>query len=326
MFRLFLALNFLLLNLFACKGGYESCKLKLVDSRTIQNETLQIPVLKNQRIIFSKKTPNAKIIKYNPFLSLYLIEDKKKFKHPFRINNHLSLGMASVDKKRAIEGKILKEQIGLNSFATFSEPLYAPALLLNSCCALEGIVTPEGIIQKEYIERFLKTKFTSYADIGIRVEDKKGCLLIKAINPFVKANPFKVNDCVLEFDGKKVKSAALLMRKILFSKIGSTHKIKLKRDSKILTFRVKTHKRSGGGYLSDTFLEFLGISFDENLYIVKIEKKAEKYGLDLGDKLLQINLKDITNKEDILKIISQSKDSSHLLFEREQFQFFIRVN
>ena len=90
-------------------------------------------------------------------------------------------------------------------------------------------------------------------------------MLIKAINPFVKSNPFKVNDCVLEFDGKKVKSSAVLMRKILFSKIGSTHTLKLKRDSKILTFRIKTHKRSGGGYLSDTFLEFLGISFDKNL-------------------------------------------------------------
>ena len=66
------------------------------------------------------------------------------------------MGVASVDEKIAIEGKVVKKQIGLNSFATFSEPLSAPALLLNSCCTLEGIVTSEGIIEKEYVERFLK--------------------------------------------------------------------------------------------------------------------------------------------------------------------------
>ncbi|MEA2092223.1 MAG: Pdz/Dhr/GlgF, partial [Campylobacterota bacterium] len=188
MFRLFLALNFLLLNLFACKGGYESCKLKITHSKSIQNQTLQIPVPKNQRIIFSSYIPNAKVIKHDPFLSLYLIEDRVNFKHPFKINNHLSLGIASVDKKRAIEGRILKKQIGLNSFATFSEPFSAPALLLNSCCALEGIVTPNGIIEKEYVERFLKSKSSDYGDIGIRVEDKKGLVLVKRVNPFLKDN------------------------------------------------------------------------------------------------------------------------------------------
>ncbi len=326
MFRLFLALNFLLLNLFACKGGYESCKLKIIDSKSIQNQTLQIPVSKNRRIIFSKDIPNAKIIKHDPFLSLYLVEDSSRFKYPFKINRHLSLGVASVDDKRDIEGKIVKEQVGLNSLATFSEPLFAPALLLNSCCALEGIVTPRGIIQKEYIDRFLKAKSSDYGDIGIRVEQKEKYAVVNTINPFMKGNPFKVDDCILEFDGEEVKTAASLMRKILFSKIGSIYKVKVKRDSKILTLKVKSLKRDGAGVLSDTFLEFLGIFFDKNLYVIKIEKKAEKYGLKLGDKLLQINLKDITNKEDILKIISQSKDSTYLLFQRADFQFFIRVN
>lgn len=328
MLRVLLVLAFVLLTLQAssCRGGYDSCKQKIIDSKSIINQSLQFPINKHQRVIFSTTSPHAKILKHDPYLSLYLIEDKKGFKYPFKINYNLTLGTAGVDKKMALEGKILKRQVGLNSFAKYSEPLFVPSLLLTSCCSLEGIVTPRGIIEKEYIDRFVKVKEVSYADIGIRVEDINRAIIVNAVNPYMKANPFKLGDSVLEFDGKKVKTGAVLMRKILFCKIGSTHKVKVKRGREILTLKVKGQKRYGGGYLSDTFLEFLGLSFDKNLYIVKIEKKAEKYGLKLGDKLLQINQKEITNEEDILKTISQSKNASNLLFQREQFQFFIRVN
>lgn len=326
MLRLFVALNLLLLNLYACKGGYTSCKNKINDSHSISNKKLSVPIKKHQRIIFSITTPKAKILKHDPFLSLYLVEDKKGFKHPFTINYRLTLGVAVVDNKRAVEGKILKHQIGLNNFASFSEAVLAPSLLLTSCCSLEGIVTAKGIIEKEYIDRFIKINKVSYSDIGIRVEDDKNLVIINAINPFIKGNPFKVNDCVLEFDGKKVQNSSSLMRDILFSKINSTHIVKVKRANKILTLKTKSLKRYGGGYLSDTFLEFLGLSFDKNLKIVKIEKKAQKYGLKLGDKLLQINQKNITNEEEILKIISQDTNSSNLLFQRDNFQFFVTIN
>jgi len=326
--RVFLAFVFVFFNLQAssCKGGYNSCRQKVIDSKSIQNSTLLVPLKKHQRVVFSTTIPHAKILKYDPFLSLYLIEDKKGFRYPFRINMRTPLGVAAVNDKMAIEGKIVKKQIGLNSFATFSEPLFYPSILTNSCCALEGIVTPRGIIEKEYIKRFLKVKKVEYGDIGIRVEDKKNRVVVKAFNPFLKDNPFRVGDCILKLDGIKVKDASTFMRKILFSKVGLTHKIEIKRASKILTCKVKTKKRRGGGYLSDTFLEFLGISFDKNLNIIAIKKKAQKYQLKLGDKLLQVNLKDVTNEEDILKNISQNKKESHLLFQRDNFQFFIRLN
>ena len=326
MLRLFVALNLLLLNLYACKGGYDSCKNKINDSNSISNNTLQIPVEKNQRIIFSKTTPSGKILKYDPYLLLYLVEDKKGFKHPFKTNHRLILGTAVVNKKEAVEGKVLQHQIGLNSFATFSECITVPSLLLTSCCSLEGIATPEGIIEKAYIDRFIKIKKVSYADIGIRVKDEKKLVIVKTINPFMKGNPFEVDDCILEFDGKKIKNASALMKEILFSKIGSTYKIKVKRDGKVLVLNAKSQKRYGGGYLTDIFLKFLGISFDKTLTVVKIEEKAKKYNLKLGDKLLQMNNKKITTEAEIFETISQSKNSTNLLFERDDFQFFVKIN
>ena len=326
MLRLFVALNLLFLNLYACKGGYDSCKNKINDSNSLSNKTLQIPVKKNKLLIFSRTTPNKTILKHDPFLSLYLVEDKKGFKYPFNINYRLTLGTACVNKSEAVEGKILKNQVGLNSFAIFGERVTVPSLLLTSCCSLEGIVTPQGIIEKEYIDRFIKIKKVSYSDIGIRVVDEKKLIIINTINPFMRGNPFKVGDCILELNGKKVKNASALMRDILFSKIGSTHKVKVKRDSKVLTLRMKSQKRYGGGYLSDTFLKFLGISFDKNLKVVKLEQKAKKYSLKLGDRLLQINHKNVTTEAEILQTILQTKNSTNLLILRGDFQFFVKIN
>jgi hypothetical protein len=326
MLKIFLILNILFINLWACKGGYKSCRLKMKNSSSVVKNTLQIPVLKNKLLIYSKETPNKKIIKYDPFLSLYLVEDKKHFKYPFRINYKLSLGVASVNNKKATEGKIKKRQIGLNSFASFSEPVKAPSLLLNSCCALEGIVTPDGIIEKDYIEHFLKTKNVVYGNIGIRVENKNKLVLVKYINPFIKNIPFKIGDSIVLYDGKKVKYASAFMKKILFSKIGSTHTLKIKRLNKFYTFKVKTIKRYGGGYLSDTFLEFKGLYLDKNLKLIKILKNSIRYGLHLGDRLLKVNNIYIYNQSELRKNIPAFDDKALLLLERDNFEFFMHIN
>jgi hypothetical protein len=324
--RLFIILNLLILNLLACKGGYASCKKKIIDSNAVLSKTLQIPVQKHKRLVFSETTPhNYKIYKSDPYLGLYLVEDKKGFRYPFRLNMRYPSGLAVINRTSAQEGRIVKNQIGLNHFAQFNGAVFAPALLLNSCCSLEGIVTPRGIIQKEYIDRFLKVKKVTYSDIGIRVKNNKG-VVVTARDPFMKNNPFQVGDCILYMDGRKVRRASKLMRDILFSKIGSKHKVKIKRGSKILTITVRSQNRQSGGYKSDTFLEQYGLHFDKDLRVIKIEKKAEKYQLLVGDKLLQVNGVKVTNQQEVMDNISNFKDYASLLFERRNFQFFVNVN
>lgn len=328
MLRLLATLTLLFFNLQAtCEGGYDSCIQKIIDSKSIQNQIIQIPVTQNQRLVFSTSLPSSfKVIKSDPFLSLYLVEDKNCFKYPFAINNHLALGQASVNDKSAVEVKITKNQIGLNKFAGFDEALFVPAILTNSCCNLEGIVTTQGIIQKEYLQRFMQTKNSDYSDIGIRVKDEAGFVIVTASDPFMEDNKFQKDDCILEYDGKKVKEASLFMKDVLFSKIGSSHRATIKRNSKILKFELKTQKRYGGGYISDTFLEQKGIYFDKDLHITKLEQNFKNYGLLLGDKLLQVNGKKVQNEQDLIEYISNFKDFSTLLFEREHFQFFVQIN
>jgi len=331
LFRLVFILLFSFLNLYACKGGYNSCKRKIIDSDSIISQNLFIPVGYKKRLVFStdisKLNKNIKILKKNLFLSLYLVQTKKNFKYPFRLNKHPYLGIASVDKDIAIEGRIKKHQIGINQLALFDEPLSAPSILLTSCCSLEGIVTPRGIIEKDYIERFLTSKDSGiYGDIGIRVKDKASKVIIYASNPFVKQNLFKVGDIVYKLNGKKITSASKLMKQILFAKISTKLHLIVKRKGKFIKIDAVVKKRVGGGYISDTFLEKFGIYLDANLYVVKIDSKVYHFGLKVGDKLLQVNMQTVKNKQDILKYIANFDEFASLLFERDDFQFFVTIN
>ncbi|MDF1882426.1 PDZ domain-containing protein [Sulfurimonas sp. SAG-AH-194-C21] len=322
---LFILTTFLLLNLYACQGGYFSCIAKIKDSQTIQKNSLYIPVKNNKLLVYSKYKPKAKILKYDPFLSLYLIEDKKKFQYPFSINMRLQLGSAIVNDKVSKEGKTLKNQIGLNSLALYSTKFTKPALITSSCCSLEGISTPRGVIQKEYIQRFLSSSPATYSDIGIRVKNEDGFVIVSASNPYLQNNPLKKDDCIVEFDGKKVHAASVFMRSVLFSKLGSKHTIKIKRGKKFMTFKVTSSKRYGGGMISDTFLEHKGIYFDETLHIVGLSQEFIDYGLVLGDQLLQVNTIEVKNQNELLRYIENFKDFSSLLFSRRNFQFFVNI-
>jgi len=323
--RLFLLFNLLFINLYACSSSFNVCKKKLIDSNSVTSAEINIPVKKKKRLIFSLKTPSQKIIKHDPFLSLYLVEDKKGFRHPFSPTNYTSRKTACVSKTDIIKGKITSRQIGLNNFAKYSKNTPITSLLLTSCCDLKGFVTPEGIIEKTYLRRFINTKKVIYSDIGIRVKDENKFVIVEVKNTFFTNNSFEVGDCILTYDGKKVRNSADLMQWILFSKVGTTHFVKVKRGFKFLTLKMSSYERKGGGYLSDTFLESLGLYFDKNLNIVKISSNARKYGLKIGDNLLQINYKNIKNEKEMRKIFSVNRDFSILLFQRDNFQFFVTI-
>ncbi len=325
MLRLFILTSFLLLNLYACEGGYFSCIAKIKDSQTIQDNTLYIPVKNDKLLVYSQYKPKTKILKYDPFLSLYLIEDKKKFYYPFSVNMRLQLGSAIVNDKVSKEGKILKNQIGLNSLGVYSTRFAKAALITSSCCSLEGIYTTRGVIQKEYIKRFLSSAPATYSDIGIRVKNEDGFVIVSASNPYLENNLLKKDDCIVEFDGRKVKVASNFMRQVLFSQIGSKHTIKIKRGLKFMTFKVLSSKRFGGGMISDTFLEHKGIYFDDSLHIVGLSQEFIAYGLLKGDQLLQANSVEVKSQNELLQYIENFKDFSSLLFSRRNFQFFVDI-
>ena len=298
---------------------------KVKDSHAVKSDRVQVPLQNATRLLYTDKKPNAKILKYDPFLSLYLIKERKPFAYPFDINMRLQLGTAMVNDKESREGRFVRNQIGLNNLARYSEALLVPSLLTSSCCSLEGIVTPRGIIQKEYLKHFVSSKKSLYGDIGIRIKNEKGFVVVSASDPFFPKNPFQKGDCIVKFDGKRVKAASVLMRKVLFSKIGQKHTVQVKRTDHYLTFVVQTQKRFGGGVISDTFLESQGLYFDKHLILTKVQKKFKNYGLKIGDRLLQVNGVAIKDQQELREYLQKAKKYSSFLFERNGFQFFVNI-
>ena len=325
MLRLAALLTLLFFNLHACKGNFSSCKQKVIDSKTIQACTLSIPVEKHKRILFAPVNLKEKILKHDPFLDLYLVEDKKGFAFPFYTNTQAQLDIASISTKAPIIGKINKKQIGLNTLAGFSKPIFYPSIITSSCCFLEAIVTPDGIIEKEYIKHFLKTKETLYSDVGIRIKEEKNKVIVRAVDPFMSKNPFEKEDEILSMDGKKIKSASTLMQQILFSKLGSSHKFEVKRKGTTQTLSAISYKRYGGGKISDTFLEQKGIYFDEKLTIIDLQKNFASYGLLKGDTLIGVNGTSVKTQEELRDYMSEKKNISSLLIARNGFEFFVEL-
>lgn len=325
MLRLFILLSFIFYDLLAFQDGFTLCINKVKDSNSIQNASLSIPIKKTKRIVYTQAIPNYKILKYDPFLSLYLVEDKKSFAYPFTISKSLHHKTAALNTVEAREGKFLSQQIGLDKFASYSEKIPGIYIITSDCCSLEGVHTTKGIIQNAYLRHFAKTKKAVYGGIGIRVEEKEKSVIVSAVDPFFKDNPFEVGDNITAFDDKKVLNAATFMQKVLFSKIGVMHKVQIKRNNLIYTFIIQTNKRYGGGYLSDTFMERKGLYFDENMHIVRVTKKFKELGLIRGDKLLQINGVKITNQESLCKYLQKYRSYDRMLFQRNNFDFFVNI-
>ena len=326
MLRLFVLAQLFLLSLYACEGTFTPCINKIKDSQSIYKNTPTVLVQNHQRIVYTRSTPNAVVVKHDPFLSLYLVKDEIGFAYPFHFDAKLQLKTAIVNAKEAKVGRMLQREIGLNDFAKYSKSLSGSALILNSCCALEGIVTPDGVIEKAYLKHFINSKEVIYGDIGVRLkEDKNGTVLVSASDPFMQKNPFQKGDCILAYDGKRVLNAATLMQQILFAPIGSYHKVKVKRGAKTMHFSVKTDKRYGGGYLSDTFLERKGLYFDKNLHIVRLGKEFVSYGIKVGDRLQALNAVAVNNQEQLRLYLQEHKDYSSLRLERNNFDFFVNI-
>lgn len=310
-------------TLLACSNSYELCSKKIRDANVITTTSVSVPLQNSKRVVFTLSKSQENVLKYDPFLSLYLIEDRSNFAFPFSFDIERTNSFACADSTMAIEGDISRHQFGLDRFALFSKVVSAPSLLLNNCCSLNGIVTSKGIIEKSFIKHFLETKDVYYSDLGFRLNPKSKEIVVESVNPFINPQIFEKNDKILEFDGKKLHDPRDFATKILFLKLNSKHTMKIERNKKIMLCEVCASTRYGGGFLSDTYLETLGVTFDASLRISGIKNNV--YGLKKGDRLLQVDGKAVDSSDGVRSAYKPTSMHS-LLFERSGFEFFVTID
>jgi hypothetical protein len=232
--RIFIAFNLFLFGLFASESDFELCRQKIIDSNAIEGEEIKIPLQNNLLLLYSKKVPTSNIIKYDEELGLYLLKDKTPFKYPFKFSTKNSQKVATVSRDKIVEG--ISSSI-------------KPSLVMSSCCSIEAISTKSGIVKKEQIDKFLKSK------------------------------PYEKDD-----------------------------------------------KKEPQKQAAKNIISISGIYFDEDMNVIKLDTAASQYGLKPSDKLLQIDLESVKNQKELSQILLKNKKPSNLLFQRDGFQFFVKLN
>ncbi len=74
------------------------------------------------------------------------------------------------------------------------------------------------------------------------------------------------------------------------------------------------------------FAEYKGIYFDDGLRVVKISADVKPKGLKLGDLLFEANHHKITGKREFLQALTRGDLDGDLLFIRDSFQFFVKLD
>jgi hypothetical protein len=305
---------------------FYSCVQKAQDAHIFGHQSISIPLASKQKLIYSSTKPHGKILKYDKFLSLYLVRDTHPFLYPYVTDFRLkkSLALIASDQK-PLKVKKRQPQVGLNTLAHYTHMQPPYSIISSLCCSVEGIVTPRGVIEKGYINHFLKTPAAIYGDIGIRVAQHASGVRVVAVDPYFPNNPFHKGDIIQTLNGKKVFLAATFMQKILFAKQGKILDVGVLRGSDYKRLRVEVAKRYGGGALSDTFMERFGLFFDQELHIVTISAKFLKYGLKVGDQLIMVNGVKVHTQEELRVYLEEFKEYSKLLFMRNNFEFFVKI-
>jgi uncharacterized protein YxjI len=335
MIRVFISL-FLIFQVANSAGftypDFRQCYTKNKQSFVYFGDTRAIAVSKHLAVAYSKTTPKTPFIKFDPFLNLYLFNSKKTLK-PIRLKSTTTLKLgewiAGMDDTSLYAGNFAKSGDVLDSFYLQNAKLDENSIISCLCCEAYGIGIGAGsFIGSEYIKRFINAKDIYYGDIGVRFEKHANDFVVTSLDPFYENQLLKTNDKILKINGKRVTSLKQLNQTILFSKPKSKITLELKRGNKTVKKTLVVRSRMGGGYLSDSFLEKKGMFFNDEMKITKINKKsfAQKSGLHVGDKLIQIDRKKIESQDEVKVYLSNLKEKeAQLLFERDDFQFFVKI-
>lgn len=326
MSRFLILTFFITLNLFSATQDFKACQLKYQVSSVQVANSQAFAVNDSYVLFYSKDEPKQEIVKRDPFLGLNLMKADRSFKHIFKFYNNQPQHLAGILPQSVIEGKVSKEQVGLNQLGRFSNAIEENALVSGTCCGIMALSTGDGLIDKAYIRHFLESKEIVYSDIGIRVEDQKGVRVVE-VNPFFENSPFLLNDIIVYMDKKKTVSAAQLSRDILFAKPGSKHHFLVYRNNKKIKLEASFKKRLSGGLVPDSFFGLFGLELDENLVVIK---DNASYEIKKGDRLLYVMGKEVKTLAQIRQVLSLEKSSENklvvLLFKREGFDFFIHFD
>ena len=246
-----------------------------------------IPVTKNKSVTFLKPT---KYLYYDPFTGLYVIKHRNKKVVKFFTNAKLGWWMAGI-KHNSVYGGTYARQGEFLNFSKLSVNVPENSVVSDIFCRAYGVGNKKGFLDSKKLIHFVKYGY--WGDVGVGVDKN---LKVIYSDPFY--TNIKPGEKILFINSKKA-TPEIFSKFILLGKKGKTVKIITNKGKYILKIRKLR-------YLY-TPLENYGIKVDKNLNATLPKNLAYQYFLHKG-KIVEVNYKKITNFNELLYLLSFSKN------------------
>ena len=299
------------------------------------------------------ETPVKNYVKFDPYLGLYLVASDAKLE-PMKMaddNATKKSDWVSVtrDLNATVYGHVKAQAQALGELDVLTFDVNGTGAVLSPCCKLRGIaVGGDKFVPSRYLRHFAAYKDVYYGDVGAVFEEKDGKFYVKSVDPLGRGAALMAGDEILSVNGEKFESLRELNERILFAKKGERLKFEIKRGDEILRFGVavsddaakkeqkvptKADKKASA---SDAKLHSIpqssdaasvqklyGITFDEKLTVKSVDASsgAAKFGVRVGDKLIQVGQKVVSSRKEALGLLAKG-GGQNLLFRRNGFDFF----
>ena len=238
------------------------------------------------------------------------------------------------------------EVVGINTAIVASGSGIGFAIPINLAKEIVIALKNEGEVTRGWLGVAIQDLNTDMAEY-YGIEDKKGVFVADVFegDPADRAG-IKAKDIILEVNGEKIKTSRQLTSKIARIPVGDHAKIKILRDGKEKTVKVKIAKRTEdklaarsrpkeqaeefGIRVSDLKPEILQrFNMDETsgVIVTQVESggKGDEAGVRVGDIIKEINRQSVENTKDYQAILKQisSGDPVNLFIRRKNAGFLV---
>ena len=297
--------------------------------------------------------PVKNYVKFDPYLGLYLVASDAKLE-PVKMaddNTTKKSDWVSVthDLNATVYGHVKAQAQALGELDVLTFDVNGTGAVLNPCCKLRGIaVGGDKFVPSRYLRHFAAYKDVYYGDVDAVFEEKDGKLYVKSVDPLGRGAALMAGDEILSVNGEKMQSLRELNERILFAKKGERLKFEIMRGDEVLRFGVavsddaakkeqkaptKADKKTAASDAKPQSIpqssdaasvqKLYGITFDEKLIVKSVDASsgAAKFGVRVGDKLIQVGQKTVSSRKEALGLLAKG-GGQNLLFRRNGFDFF----
>ena len=295
--------------------------------------------------------PVKNYVKFDPYLGLYLVASDAKLE-PMKMaedNATKKSDWVSVtrDLNATVYGHVKAQAQALGELDALTFDVNGTGAVLSPCCKLRGIaVGGDKFVPSRYLRHFAAYKDVYYGDMGAVFEERDGKLYVKGVDPLGRGAALMAGDEILSVNGEKFESLRELNERILFAKKGERLNFEIKRGEDVVKFSVavsdevkkeqKTAPKTDENITkvapkpqpapntdASSVQKLYGLTFDEKLRVKSVdgESDAARFGLRVGDKLIQVGAKVVKNRKEALALIAKNR-GQRLLFRRDGFDFF----